>query len=174
MHHPHPSRLQELLDGALPAGEARALRAHLDACASCAREFAGLSSVAAALAAAPRPRLPAAFDRRVLAALRPSPWKARAAAAAGALCAAWSVAVAWAVASHGRPTWAALSATGEGLLSGAASAALLAAKLPLARAGALLLSDAVSALPPLLGACVMASAVIFALGRPDAAHGRTR
>lgn len=174
MHHPHPGRLQELLDGALPAGEARVLRAHLDGCASCARDFAGFAAVAAAFTVIPAPRLTAAFDRRVLAALRPSPWKARAAAAAGALCAVWSVGVAWAVASYGRPSWAALSATGESLLSAAGSAGLLAAKLPLGRLGGLLLSDAVSALPSLLGACVLASAVIFALGRTDAAHGRTR
>lgn len=174
MHHPHPSRLQELLDGALPAGEARGLRAHLAGCASCARDFAGLSAVAAGFAAAARPRLTAAFDRRVLAALRPSPWKARAAAAAGALCAVWSAGVAWAVAAYGRPSWSALSATGESALSAAASLGVLAAKLPLGRVGGLLLSDAVAVLPSLLAASVLAAAVIFTLGRPRAAHGRTR
>jgi anti-sigma factor RsiW len=175
MHHPHPSRLQELLDGAIPAGEARALRAHLDGCASCSRDYAGLGAVVAAFAARPAPHLGRAFNARVLAALRPSPWAARCAAAAGALCAVWTAGLAYVLAWHGRPSWAGVAATGEDLLSAAASLGVLAAKLPVGRVGGLLLSDAAAALPSLLAASAVAAAVIFALGRPQAARaGRTR
>lgn len=176
MHHPHPSRLQELLDGALPAGEARALRAHLAGCAACGRDFAGLGAAAAAVfASAPRARLSASFNKRVLAALRPSPWAARCAAAAGALCAVWTAGLAYALAWHGRPSWAGVAASGAELLSAAASLGVLAAKLPLGRVGGLLLSDAAAVLPSLLAASAVAAAVIFALGRPQAARAwRTR
>jgi anti-sigma factor RsiW len=176
MHHPHPSRLQELLDGVLPAGESRALRAHLEGCAACARDFAGLgAAAAAAFSAAPRARLSASFNKKVLAALRPSPWAGRCAAAAGALCAVWTAGLGCALAWYGRPSWAGVAATGEDLLSAAASLGVLAAKLPVGRAAGLLLSDAAAALPSLLAASAAAAAVIFALGRPEAARaGRTR
>ncbi|MDX6767904.1 MAG: zf-HC2 domain-containing protein [Elusimicrobiota bacterium] len=172
MSHPNPARLQDRLDGALPAGESRALDAHLSGCSACARDFAGLKAAAAAFAAVPVPRLTRAFNRKVLAALRPAPYAAWAAGAAGALCAAWTAGVAWAVAVYGRPSWAGLAAVGETALSAAAKAALIAAKLPLARSAGLLLTDAVSVLPSLLAASVLAAAVILVLGRPTAAARR--
>ena len=52
----HPlrdERLNEYLDGALPPGEAAALRAHLAGCPDCAARLAGLARVFAALSDLP-------------------------------------------------------------------------------------------------------------------------
>lgn len=171
MSHPNPARLQERLDGALPAGEARALDAHLAACAACARDFAGLKAAVAAFAAAPAPRLTRSFNRKVLAALRPSPATAYAAAAAGAACAVWTAAVAYAVVAHGRPSWAAVAALGDRAANAVLAAGVLAAKLPLPEVGFQLARRAgESALPLQLGvAAVVAASFIVWLGRPRAA-----
>ncbi len=50
---PESRRLQDFLDGELPASEAAAFRAHLEGCADCARELAQYRRLVVALEAAP-------------------------------------------------------------------------------------------------------------------------
>ena len=94
-------KLQDLLEGTLPARAAAALNAHLGSCAACRRENALLSLAAKGVALLPARRPSAAFDVRVLAAsaaarranARPglAVWAANAAASATVL---WTAALA--------------------------------------------------------------------------------
>lgn len=61
-------RLEDLLDGYLPAESARATEAHLVACAACAREYEGLLALRAALRELPVPELRSGFADEALAA----------------------------------------------------------------------------------------------------------
>jgi len=69
---PERRRVQDYLDQALEAGEARAFRAHLAGCAACAAELALYQRVFTALAAAPTWDPGAALTERVLARVLPS------------------------------------------------------------------------------------------------------
>ena len=65
-------RIQDFLDGELPAAEARAFRAHLEGCAGCAAEMASFRRVFAALAGQPFDMVAPALSERLLAAVLPS------------------------------------------------------------------------------------------------------
>lgn len=54
--HPDEATLQDLLDGTLPAAEARATQTHLDHCASCGARAAGMKALFGALATPPADR----------------------------------------------------------------------------------------------------------------------
>lgn len=64
-YHDDPEQLNETLsaylDGALPTKEREALERHLDGCAECQRELAGLARVGVLLRALPEPDLPRSF-----------------------------------------------------------------------------------------------------------------
>jgi predicted anti-sigma-YlaC factor YlaD len=83
------AKLQELLDGILPAKEAATVRSHLDVCASCSRVFQQLSAIGRAVAGLPLYRPSPAFRAKVLASLawqrRRTAWAAYASAPALAL-----------------------------------------------------------------------------------------
>jgi anti-sigma factor RsiW len=68
--HPGSERLQDFLDGALPAGQAGRLVAHLDACEACASEADAWRAVYARLGALPELAPRAGFADRVMAAVR--------------------------------------------------------------------------------------------------------
>ena len=76
----HPTdELTALLDGALPADRAEAVRAHLSGCATCRAEKARLAGAAALLAALPAPPAPSPFfAARLEARLRAEPERPRA------------------------------------------------------------------------------------------------
>jgi negative regulator of sigma E activity len=59
-------RITALVDGELPAAEARLLEEHLAGCAACREARAAEEGIAARLRAAPRPALPAGFARGVM------------------------------------------------------------------------------------------------------------
>lgn len=63
-------QLQEYLDGQLPPAEARAVGAHIDACAACQEELALLRQVDDALATLPVLEEAAGFTARVMAQVR--------------------------------------------------------------------------------------------------------
>jgi hypothetical protein len=122
--------MNELLDGALTRPAADSARAHLMACAACAKSYAGLQGAAAAFSAARTPALSPEFDARVLAAAR-APAAARHSPALLALLALAACAgAAWAAGSWlGWPAPAELAA---GAKLAAAKALLLSRKAGLA------------------------------------------
>jgi hypothetical protein len=69
--------LSDLLDDALDAQARAEVHAHLARCAECRRELDRLKATVSLLRAVERPRAPAAFVDRVLAAARPIPWHRR-------------------------------------------------------------------------------------------------
>jgi len=69
--------LSALVDEALAPGERAAVEAHLGGCADCQRELEGLRATVALLRGMERPRAPAGFVDRVVAAARPEPWRRR-------------------------------------------------------------------------------------------------
>lgn len=99
-YHDDPEQVTETLsaylDGALPDDEREALERHLDGCADCQRELAGLARVGALLRALPEPDLPRSFilpetaTRRATAAPRAPAWT-RAVQWAGGLAAAFGL-----------------------------------------------------------------------------------
>lgn len=69
---PHETRIQEYLDGLLPAAEARSFAAHAAGCARCTAEIELYERVFATLTAAPLLVPPAALTERVLEHVLPS------------------------------------------------------------------------------------------------------
>jgi anti-sigma factor RsiW len=101
------NKLDELLDGALLAGEAKEIRAHLKRCPECRRDYNLLRSVAGAVAALPVYQPGQEFNDRILVALgfqpqvRPAPaWKKWLVGAGVPLAALWTGLVAYAATSH--------------------------------------------------------------------------
>lgn len=91
MTHPSETELNDLLDGALPAGRAAAVEAHCAACAPCARELRGLTAIVARAGRLPRELPPLRDLRPARRARRP----ARAAAWLAAAAIILLLAVAW-------------------------------------------------------------------------------
>jgi Putative zinc-finger len=69
--------LSALVDDALAPAERAAVEAHLSTCADCRRELERLRATVALLQGMERPRAPAGFVDRVVAAARPEPWPRR-------------------------------------------------------------------------------------------------
>ncbi|MCU0606455.1 MAG: zf-HC2 domain-containing protein [Candidatus Edwardsbacteria bacterium] len=100
-------KISELVDGALPAAEADALRTHLRRCPGCRREYRLQRMVADAVAGLPQYRPGREFNDRILLALGHQPvrlrltawvkWSIAASACAGL---AWTGLVAYALASR--------------------------------------------------------------------------
>jgi len=104
--HPDPGRLQDFVEGALPAGGLARVRTHLDDCPACAREAAVWSATVKELDALGRFAPAADFAERVMARVEvPQP------ARAPAPVVDWRRALAWAgrLVPHSRQAWAAIS-----------------------------------------------------------------
>ena len=70
-------RLSDLLDEALAPAELAEIRTHLDGCPDCRRELERLRATLGILSRVERPRAPAGFVDRVMAAAHPAPWYRR-------------------------------------------------------------------------------------------------
>jgi len=75
--HDARERLSDWLDEALSARERSELGAHLDGCPDCRRELERLRATVSLLSRVERPRAPAGFVDRVMAATHPVPWYRR-------------------------------------------------------------------------------------------------
>jgi hypothetical protein len=75
--HEARERLSGFLDEALDAPELTEIRAHLEGCLECRRELERLRGTVSLLSRVERPRAPAGFVDRVMAAARPMPWYRR-------------------------------------------------------------------------------------------------
>jgi len=76
-------RLQDLLDGTLPAAEARALRAHVASCPGCSAELVGWERLMSSLARMPLAEPDPALTERILSRVVPARVRRRWAAAIG-------------------------------------------------------------------------------------------
>lgn len=93
LDHVAPERLQDYVEGVLPAGRMARVRSHLEACGRCRRQEAAWRSVFARLGSLPRVEPSAGFARRVMEGVRipervpapvePSLWDRTAAGVAG-------------------------------------------------------------------------------------------
>ncbi len=101
------NKLDELLDGALPAVEAKEVRVHLKHCPDCRREYNLLRMVAGSLAALPVYQPDQRFNDRIMLALgyQPQPqavplWKKWLVGAGAPLAVLWTGLVAYAIGSR--------------------------------------------------------------------------
>jgi predicted anti-sigma-YlaC factor YlaD len=100
-------KLDELLDGALPAGEAKEIRAHLKRCPDCRRDYNLLRLVAGSVAGLPRYQPGREFNDRIMVALGYQPqtrlvpaWKKALVGAGVPMVALWTGLVAYAIGSR--------------------------------------------------------------------------
>ena len=100
-------KLDELLDGALPSGEAHEVRAHLKRCPDCRRDYNLLRLVAGSVAALPQYQPGREFNDRIMVALGYQPqkravpaWQKALVGAGAPLAALWTGLVAYAIGSR--------------------------------------------------------------------------
>lgn len=110
---PHPEeRLSAYADGELPAEEADAVEAHLEACTECRRELAAIETMGDAMKEASAERRGSVWDgvrRRIV---RPAAWLL---VAAGTVVLAALAAVEWFRTGALTPEWLATTAVGVGI-----------------------------------------------------------
>jgi anti-sigma factor RsiW len=101
------NKLDELLDGALPAGEAKEVRTHIKRCPDCRREYNLLQMVAGSVSGLPQYQLGPAFNDRIMLALgyQPQPqavpvWKKWLVGAGAPVAVLWTGLVAYAIGSR--------------------------------------------------------------------------
>ena len=137
------NRLQEFLDSAIGAQEAKQVKSHLKACVSCARQYRGLKLVVESISCLPYYSPTPAFNEKVLSALgyeqKPKflpQWVLWAEASLGSLMACWMAGVILLISSR-LTLWKTI---GAAKLAANPSQVLLLFKLYLAKA-ALMLGD---------------------------------